>query len=99
MQSDPPSLHLRAPFRQFWRWWAFWALFPLMAVLPERRLTGAARWLVILVWIVLFFWSARRPMQVWLQRPKPVWLFFVLWMVVPFALAVPVSVLLRLAGL
>jgi hypothetical protein len=38
-------------------------------------------------------------MQVWIQRPRPVWLFFVLWMVVPFALLFAVSALVRLAGL
>ena len=97
-QSAPPSL-LRAPFRPFWHWWAFWALFPLMAFVPEWLFTGLAGWVVIPMWMALFFWSALNPMRVWLQSPRPVWLFLVLWMLVPFALAAAVPVLLRLVGL
>jgi hypothetical protein len=94
-----PSQHLRAPFRQFWRWWSFWTFFPFVQFLPEGIVTAFGGYLVILIWMPLFFWSGLRPMRVWLERPKPVWLFVVLWMVVPFALAAAVSVLLRLVGL
>jgi hypothetical protein len=97
-QVASASRHLRAPFRQFWRWWSFWALFPFILVLPEGIVTAFGGWLVSLIWMPLFFWSGLRPMQVWLQRPKPVWLFFVLWMVVPVALAAAVAALLLLVG-
>ena len=74
-------------------------MFPFIVVLPEGILTAFGGWLASLVWIPLFFWSGLRPMRVWMRRPKPVWLFFVLWMVVPFALAAAVVALLRLVGL
>ena len=95
-----PALRLRAPFRPFWLWWGFSAvLFPLLGVLVERLSAGFTQWLAMLTFMVSFFWSARGPMQVWLQRPKPVWLFFVLFVVPPFALGIAVSGLLGWIGL
>ena len=73
-------------------------MFPLLGFL-ENWVAGFMRWVVFVAWGLVFFWPARRPMQVWLQRPKPVWLFFVLWMVVPFALSIAVSALMRLVWL
>jgi hypothetical protein len=81
-----PPIRLRAPFRPFWYWWGFWLLLPVIGPPAERVSVGFARWLWALAFILLFFWSALGPMRVWVQRPKPVWLFFVLWMVVPVAL-------------
>ena len=98
--TSVPAVRLRAPFRRFWFWWGFWAvLFPLLGVLVERLSAGFTQWLGILMLMVSFFWSAREPMQVWLQRPKPVWLFFVLFVVPPFALVIAVWGLLRWIGL
>ena len=89
--------HLRRPFRAFGRWWTFWALFPFVPVLPERIVTAFGGWAFNLVWMPLFFWSGLRPMRLWMQRPKPVWLCF-LWMGVPFLLFILVTAALRLVG-
>ena len=71
-------------------------MFPFMFVLPHATLTAFGGWLLNLMWMPLFFWSGLRPMRVWLQRPKPVWMFFVLWMGVPFVLFIAVGTALRL---
>lgn len=97
--TSVPALRLRAPFRRFWFWWGFWAVVPLLGVVVERLSPGFTQWLANLTLMVSFFWSAREPMQVWLQRPKPVWLFFALFAVPPFPLAIAVSGLLRWIGL
>lgn len=99
--TAPPHLspddHLRRPLRAFGRWWAYWALFPLLLTLmPDSPLAFVAWGLIS---TPLFFWTGLRPMRLWIQRPRPVWLFFVLWMGVPMALFVLVSAGMRLAGL
>ena len=77
-------------------------MFPFIALVPDAPFGGwldNLMWgLLFLVWMPLFFWSGLRPMRVWLQRPKPVWLFFVPWLVVPSALAAAVAALLGLVG-
>jgi hypothetical protein len=101
--SSIDVFHLRPPFREFWRWWGFFALFPLITLVPAAPFGGwrdNLMWgLLFLLWAPLFFWSGLRPMRVWLKRPKPVWLFFLLSMVAPFALSFAVSALFGLAGL
>ena len=78
-------------------------MFPFIGLVPNAPFGGwldNLMWgLLFLIWVPLFFWSGLRPMRVWLQRPKPVWLFFLLWMVAPFALTFAVSALFRLVGL
>jgi hypothetical protein len=88
MNASPDSsvFRLTPPFQPFWRWWAFWALFPLLFLLPYPWLLLYGGWLFNLMWIPLMFWSGLRPMRVWLQGPRPVWLFFVLALVVPLLL-------------
>ena len=66
-----------------------------MTLLPASE----AKWVWLLVGIPLFFWSGLRPLGLWTHRPRPVWLFFLLWMVVPFVLIILVSAALRAIGL
>ena len=89
-----PPIRLRAPFRAFWYWWGFWALSPVLGSLAERA-AGFGRWPLALGFMLCFFWSGSGPIRVWIQRPRPVWLFFVLWMFVPLALSVAVAALWR----
>ena len=84
-----PDHHLRRPLPAFGRWWAYWALiFPVVSVLPDSPFTIVAWWLV---GVPLFFWTGLRPLRLWMHRPKPAWLFFVLWMGVP-SVRLPVEI-------
>jgi hypothetical protein len=71
-------------------------LFPLVDLLPDSPVTVAVWWLVV---APLFFWTGLRPMRLWMHRPRPAWLFFVLWMGVPMLIFVLVGAGMRLIGL
>ena len=87
---------LRHPLRTFGRWWTYFALFPFFALLPDSMVTRIGWWLIA---VPSFFWSAARPLELWMHRPRPVWLFFILWMGVPVVLAMLVAAMLRMLGL
>ena len=98
--SSPPEIspdyQLRRPLRAFGRWWAYWAFFPLADLLPDSGFTIAFWWLV---GVPLFFWTGLRPMRLWMHSPTPAWLFFVLWMGVPFLMLLLTGAGLRMLGL
>jgi hypothetical protein len=73
-----------------------WFLFPFVSQLPDSPFTIAAWWLVC---VPLFFWTGLRPMRVWMHRPRPTWLSFVLRLGVPMLLFVLVGAGIRLIGL
>jgi hypothetical protein len=58
-------------------------LFPFVFALPLPMLTAFGGWLFNLIWVPPFLWSGVRPIRVWMQRPRPMWLFFLLLLVVP----------------
>ena len=94
-RETSPDDHLRHPWPAFGRWWTYWALLPLVTILPASR----GNWVLTLVGVPLFFWSGLRPMRLWMHRPRPAWLFFVLWLIVPFVLFLLLGAALRAIGL